>query len=457
MEDMLGNCRHRYKVWFYLSFNVLMMVFANVAQASDDAGKLNLTVMFDTQPIAAVAVIRTLQDEQYVMQSNDGKMKQTPFDMALKAGKYALYVRATIDVNGKDSPFQVRMQTKAIPIEIAAGGQLEKTVIIPAGELHISADPGEKESTDRLLNISGASTFEGEIPGFQNISTSQGRLHLPVNIRVPPGTYHYQIQGIGKYKDKKGDLKVKADKTLTKVIHFRDQPTGFLNIHIIRDGKPVSPADYQNLHVSVKSHNGEEIIPFTGNDVDSMSLPVGVYDVVLPVQATGGKKQLLSDIQIEQGRTTARNITIPHPGTLNIKARWTHQPTNISDCIHYYNLLNADHLGALMGGHSVSRGKCFSDTVVLAAEISWARQDGDGVTRIEQLKSGSITSTSLGGRIKNSEPVSTIQLVPGAYDITVWPVGNQALQQTLKNVVISPGGILQKQLEFRWPAEKNYN
>ena len=55
--------------------------------------------------------------------------------------------------------------------------------------------------------------------------------------------------------------------------------------------------------------------------------------------------------------------------------------------------------------------------------------------------------------MQDSEPVSTVSLAPGSYDITVWPVGNKALQQTIKNIVIEPGSMEQKALEFRWPEK----
>jgi len=32
-------------------------------------------------------------------------------------------------------------------------------------------------------------------------------------------------------------------------------------------------------------------------------------------------------------------------------------------------------------------------------------------------------------------------------------VGNKALQQTIKNIVIEPGSMEQKALEFRWPEK----
>jgi hypothetical protein len=448
---MPEKCSYKSKSRHFVLLALLMMITANAAPETGSNGKLHLTVLFDNRPISAIAVIRTVEKENFVLQTNGGEMKQTPFDVTIPAGKYALYVHANIHVDETDDPFLVRMQSKAIPIEITSDQQLEKTVTIPAGILRISTDADNEATTDMQLELSGVSSFEGEIPGFQNISTSKGRMHLPVEIVVPPGTYHYQLSGADTHKDKQGDLKVIADKTLTKTIYIQDLPTGFLSLHIVKDNKTLSPAEYQYLQILVKSHNGDEIIPFTGNGIDPITLPVGVYDVILPIQAVGGKTDVIRNVQIEKARTTARDITIPQPGTLNLKARWTHQPVNISDCIHYYNPFNSAHLGALMGGHTVSRGECFNDTVVLAAQISLTGHDGDSNIQIEQMNSDTITSTSFGGNVTNSEPVSTMHLVPGSYDITVWPVGNRALQQTLNNVVISPGRILQKQLEFHWP------
>jgi len=150
---------------------------------------------------------------------------------------------------------------------------------------------------------------------------------------------------------------------------------------------------------------------------------------------------------------TARTIILPQAGTLNIDARWTHQPTDIGDCIRCYNPFNAAHLGALMGGHSVSRGKCYNGIVALAAQVSHAGQGADIIAQIKQMKSGATTNTSLDGKMQDSEPVSTVSLAPGSYDITVWPVGNKALQQTIKNIVIEPGSMEQKALEFRWPEK----
>jgi len=106
-----------------------------------------------------------------------------------------------------------------------------------------------------------------------------------------------------------------------------------------------------------------------------------------------------------------------------------------------------------MGGHSVSRGKCYNGIVALAAQVSHAGQGADIIAQIKQMKSGATTNTSLDGKMQDSEPVSTVSLAPGSYDITVWPVGNKALQQTIKNIVIEPGSMEQKALEFRWPEK----
>ena len=443
------------KLLFVLS-TLLLMISANVARAMDSAGELRLTVVFNNRPIEALVVLRTGQKETFVLQSNDGKMKQTPFDVTVAAGKYSLYVRADVYAGTKASPFQIHTQTKALQIEIKAGKQLGKTINIPAGELRISADTDTKNTAGMRLDISGASTFEGEMPGFNNISTTQGHLHLPVDIYVPPGSYHYQLQGSNIHRNITGNLKVIANKTLKKTLYLQDPVTGLLSIQIIKNGKPFSATDYRYTPISLKSHNGDEIIPFNGNDAHPMKLPVGVYDVILPDQAIGAAKELLTGIQIEKNRTTARTIIIPQAGTLNIKARWTHQPTDIGDCVHYYNPFNSAHLGALMGGHSVSRGKCYNDAVALAAQVSRAGQGTDNITLIKQMRSGSLTSTSLGGKIKNSEPVSSVSLAPGSYDITVWPVGNKALQKTLTNIVIKPGSVMQKELEFHWPQQTKH-
>jgi len=113
-------------------------------------------------------------------------------------------------------------------------------------------------------------------------------------------------------------------------------------------------------------------------------------------------------------------------GTLVISAQWIHQPIHLAACAKYHNPFN--NLGALMGGHSKSRGKCYNPNVrQLMVEISNA--------------DGHIIATGHG----------TMFLAPGTYNITVWPYDFRALARIMQQVEISANTTVKKELEFVWP------
>lgn len=104
---------------------------------------------------------------------------------------------------------------------------------------------------------------------------------------------------------------------------------------------------------------------------------------------------------------------------------------HFGDCMHYYNPLNKAHLGALMGGPSVSPGKCADS----------------------QIRELIIHVTDNQGRQLEQTTTRDLRLLPGRYNIEVWPKGYRGLKQTLKDIKITAHAHLQKQLTFQWQAD----
>jgi len=227
-------------------------------------------------------------------------------------------------------------------------------------------------------------------------------------------------------------------------------PAGTLKINLLLDGRPVAPRDF-NHHAAVTvfaAGTASRVRPLSGGYGYPSVLPSGTYDVVVRLRALGAGERKFSDIRIDGGNTIVRQVDIPRTGTLKITARWTDQPLNIVACARYYNPFNPARWGALMGGHSVSRGKCLSPAVYLTAWISSPGRSDGNIARISAARSGSAS---------NSDPIvdfSNITLVAGIYDISLWPIGRRELAQTLAGVTIAPGELLHKELEFRWPEAK---
>ncbi len=91
-----------------------------------------------------------------------------------------------------------------------------------------------------------------------------------------------------------------------------------------------------------------------------------------------------------------------------------------------------------MGGSSVSRGKCYDPEIqAITGQIFPAGK-----------KAGT------GEKIKNTGAIS---ILPGIYDITIWPFDFPGLAQTIKQIKISAGKTVRKELKFRWPyIEKTF-
>jgi len=79
------------------------------------------------------------------------------------------------------------------------------------------------------------------------------------------------------------------------------------------------------------------------------------------------------------------------------------------------------------------------------------RSDGN-VARMDGLISK--VNKNPDGKIAVGENIEFIDIEAGVYDIGLWPVGHRELEQTLKGVEITSGGMTERKLEFRWPGKK---
>ena len=84
----------------------------------------------------------------------------------------------------------------------------------------------------------------------------------------------------------------------------------------------------------------------------------------------------------------------------------------------------------------------------MAAWISSPGRSDGNIAKIMSAPSGNEYKPYL-----NIDP-SLVKLTAGLYDISVWPRDHRELMQTLNGVKITAGGVLEKNLEFRWPSEK---
>ncbi len=422
-----------------------------VPMASKGAGSLQVRVLMQGKPVgAAIRVTLPGRWNQLVLQNemvegdSDKHMTQTPFEVSLPAGKYDLYVHALV------SPLLIYMQTNAVPIEIKAGEQLQTSVTIPSGRLQASSTLDGKNIAGMKVDISG-NAFATDPSGFKQFST-YGSLQTPIDVSVPPGKYHIKVWYPEGRQSQSFDVEIEAGKTINSDVSFRQLRTGYLKLNVMMDGKAVpSQGDYLFDVYLLDAKTGDQITPLEGAYTGPLQLPVGTYDVKIHERVIGGSDIVLKAIEIREGKTLEKRAEIHQPGSLEIVSHWTDQPTDIIACAKYYNPLNPDRLGALMGGHSVSRGNCLSSDAHLAAWVSSPGHNDGNVAKIEAMTPGSLLTTD--GTVTSSEASENLQLIKGQYTIMVWPVGHRELAQTLNRVDILPGGVTQRKLEFRWPEE----
>ncbi len=414
-------------------------------------GKLIKSAIVVTQPGNPDKVV--LQTESIPGKSGR-QMKQTPFDVTLPAGKYDLYVRTEME-----SPLKTYLRTKALPIVIKNDERLESSIVIPTGHLQLSTSVEGKEKSGIKLDMMGLNR------NF-NYFSSTGYLETPIDIIVPAGTYKVNTRNTEEKQVQTINVDIKAGSSISKLINFDKLQAGYLILNLVMDGKPIpfkfgwaSAAEAYLTDVNLfSSETGKPAAPLeSGYNNQPVKLRVGNYDLKVHERAVGGKDYVIERIAIREGETIEKTVEIRQPGTLNIMGRWVDQPRNLLACAKYYNPLNINRLGSLMGGGSGaggrSRGDCFSpDVFSLAAAISGAGQTAEDMTEIERLQSIAVAKDN--GQFKAGDRIGSIKMEAGVYDIVIWPVDHQELKQTLKAVEIFAGGVVQQKLEFRWPDKE---
>lgn len=413
----------------------------------DGSGLFQVQVLMDGRPVnAAIVVTRPGKPGQVVFETESvpgepgRKMRGTPFEGSLPVGKYDLYVHAELT-----TPLKVYLRTKPLPIVIVKGERLKKAVVIPSGRLRLS-------TTVEGSNVEGLKVeMVGLSKSFKYFS-GRGDLKSPFDVTVPAGQYQLRARNYEEEQTRTVNVDIKSGSVIEESLNFDKLHVGYWKLNLTMDGKPISLTDNNHFidEELFSASTGERVTPLGYSA--PMMLRVGTYDVKVHQRAVGGEDVVIKAISIREGETAESSVEIHQPGTLNIVSHWTHQPLNIAACVRYYNPLNPDRWGALMGGHSVSRGKCFSPDVYLAASVSSpGRSDGD-IATIERLEGVVVKDTD--GRITGGQHIEAIKFVAGVYDVALWPVNRPELEQRLEGVEITSGGVLNRDLEFRWPEQK---
>ncbi len=367
-----------------------------------------------------------------------GPALQTPLDIPLPAGAYDVYVKPVFDRR----TFSM-LEEKVISLAIEAGQQRRETINFQVAHLTVSA----RQAGGAGLSNAGIGIGKGWEP------IKPPSLHnrqMPAAFAIAPGKHTVVVESPETRTRKQVRIDVAAGQAFDQIVVLDKAEVGTLEVNIVKDGKPVAPRDFnQYATVTINSTTTQkQVRPLSGGYGKPSVLPSGMYDVIVHMSALGSGDRKFENVRIDSGKSVVRRVNIHQPGTLKITAKWTHQPLNIVACARYYNPLNPARLGALMGGHSVSRGKCLSPVVYMAAWISSPGRNDGNIAKIISAPSGNKYKSYL-----NIDP-SLVHLTAGLYDISVWPRDHRDLMQTLKGVKIAAGEVLQKNLEFRWPSEK---
>ena len=409
--------------------------------ANDVSGTLHITVAVNDKPTVAEVRVTKHGAAGYVywtIYQKGGPALQTPLDIPLPAGAYDIYVKPAFGRRTLSMP-----KEKTVSLTIEADKQQRETINFQSAHLTVSA----REAGGRGLSNAAIGIINGWEP---NKLPSLHSRHLPAEFAIAPGKHTIVVEDSKTRARKQVRIDVVAGQTLDQNVAFDKADVGFLAVNLMKDGKPVAPRDFNRYAIVaiISATTQKPVHPLSGGYGNPSVLPSGLYDIVVHMSALGAGDQKFGNIQIDRGKRVVRRVTIHQPGTLKITAKWTHQPLNIVACARYYNPFNPARLGALMGGHSVSRGKCLSPVAHMAAWISSPGRNDGNIAKIISAPSGSKYRSYL-----NIDP-SLISLSAGTYDIAVWPRNHRELMQTLKGMKITAGEILKKNLEFRWPSKK---
>jgi hypothetical protein len=349
-----------------------------------------------------------------------GPALASPIHFSLPAGGYDLHIRPY----GKSLFID-----KTVALQVKAGEQLDRAIDLSSGHLEINTESGGE-------TLSGKVTILHDdvlLPGSSGVS-----LYTPCSIDLAPGDYTVLVTNPQDRSQQSVAVTVKAMGETKKTITFDTLHAGYIDIHMLVNGTEL-PANVETTYASIEvvdADTQQVVMPINGGYGAVGRYPSGVYDIHVRQHVIGVPDTLFRAVHLGDGETVSENVTLPTPGELKLVGMWTHQPLNLADCARYNNPLNPDRLGSLMGGHSVSRGECL-DPVVNSMTV-WISTAGRADGNIARLDKYSLPQ----------------KLIPGSYDITVWPEGHQELLQTIGHVTIKAGEVAEKHLDFHWPEKK---
>jgi hypothetical protein len=406
-----------------LCFFLLATSATVTVQASDIKSGLNITVTVNGRPTVAEVTLLKHGKSSYVyttLYQPGGPALQTPLDIELPAGVYDVRVKPAF----VDEAVQSQLKEKRLSLTVEEARKVTKTVDFPTARLSVSA-----------REDGGAALASGAIAigkGWVSTVTGGRYMPLPAKFELAPGKYTIQVENQSNKVRSHAQIQLVAGQDLNQVLVLDKSQMGSLQIELLKDGKALT-SDEANRYATVtisatKTH--KPVQPLSGGYGRPSLLPSGSYDVLIHMLVLGAKDKTLRGIRIGDGQKVVRSVVLPPTGSLKLPARWTQQPINLMACAHYYNPF--EHLGGLMGGSSGSRGSCY-DPVVGALNVRLVRTDRSD----ESLK------INMHGEDK--------LVVPGTYDITVWPYDTPELSRTIKDVNIIADKLTEKTLEFPWP------
>ena len=422
--------------------------------AGKGKGLLQLKVLMADKLIqAAVLVTQAGRRNKPVLQTKSRRsdsyehMQQTPFDVALPAGRYDLYVQVRV------SPLQVYMQTVALPIVIKAAKRLQKTVTIPSGRLHVFSLINGENVPGMSADISGGATYQDKPSGFDGYSIYKS-LKTPVDINVPPGKYKIKVRNPETRQEQNIAVFVKENSVAEKSLAFDKFHAGFLKVNILVGGKKIPEKDfYQYAALTITSTTTSKQVKFSSGG--RLRLPSGIYDVVIHERAWGNADIHLSGIKISDDETTERTISLQQPGELQLVSRWQTSKLVEAECavikpvvtaavipLYAYLYLTDTHLAA--GNHD-NVAMCYPD--INPVVVTYTRLDRKNRRSSVPQKVYSVDYPAMKTRL------AAIRLVPGMYDFSVWPLNHPKLKRSLKNIKIDAGKAVLKELMFERPGE----
>lgn len=422
---------------------------AQILSAGKGKGLLQLKVLMAGRLIeAAVLVMQPGRHDQPVLQTKSRRsdsyehMKQTPFDVALPAGRYDLYVQARV------SPLQVYMQTVALPIVIKTGKRLEKTVIIPSGRLRISSVINGVNIAGMSADISGGAAYKYKPSGFDGYSIYKS-LKTPFDIDVPPGKYKVKVRNPETRQVQNIDVFVKENSAVEKSLVFNKFHAGFLKVNLLVDGKKIPAKDfYKYAALTITSMTTSKQIKSSLGDRERLAS--GDYDIVIHELAWGGSDTRLTGIKISDDKTTERTLVLQQPGELQLISRWQINKLEQAGCaimkpvvaaavvpIYTYLYMRGEKMD--LGEHN-DRAKC--DPYVNPLLVTYTRLDKESNHISQPDNVYSVEYPAMKTRI------AAIRLVPGRYDLKLWPLKHKELQKTLKNIKVESNKAILKELVF---------